>query len=66
MSGPGGRSKNRYELLNVRALKISIFDKNHTFRCMGGVFCVEIQRVPLKFHTKYLTHTLKDVDFIHK
>ena len=31
---------------------------------MGKIFCVEFQRVPLKFHTKYLTHTLKDVDFI--
>ena len=27
--------------------------------------CVEFQRVPLKFHTKYLTHTLNGVDFIH-
>ena len=26
---------------------------------MGKVFCVEFQREPLKFHTKY-THTLKD------
>ena len=63
---PGGRFKNRYELLNLRALKISIFNKNHTFRCMGKVFCVEFQRVPLKFHTKYLTHTLKDVDFLSR
>ena len=29
---------------------------NEIFRC----------RVPLKFHTKYLIHTLKDVDFIHR
>ena len=28
---------------------------------MGKIFCVEFQRVPLKFHTKYLTHTLKDI-----
>ena len=33
---------------------------------MGKVFWVEFQRYPLKFHTKYLTHTLKDVQFIHK
>ena len=26
---------------------------------MGEVVCVEIQRVILKFYTKYLTHTLK-------
>ena len=58
----GGRFKNAYELLNLRALKI----ENHIFQCMGKIFCVEFQRVPLKFHTKYLTHTLKDVDFIHR
>ena len=63
--GSGGRFKNTYELLNLRALKISKLHKNHIFQCMGKIFCVEFQRVPLKFHTKYLTHTLKDVDFIH-
>ena len=62
----GGRFKNVYELLNLRALKISMLFKNHIFQCMGKIFCVEFQRVPLKFHTKYLTHTLKDVDFIHR
>ena len=31
---------------------------------MGKIFCVEFQRYPLKFHTKYLTHTLKDMIFI--
>ena len=31
---------------------------------MGKIFCVEFQRIPLKFHTKYLTHTLKDMIFI--
>ena len=63
--GPGGRFKNTYELLSLRAPKISKLYKNHIFQCMGKIFCVEFQRVPLKFHTKYLTHTLKDVDFIH-
>ena len=33
---------------------------------MGKIFCVEFKRYPLKFHTKYLTHTLKDVYFIHR
>ena len=61
-----GRFKNAYELLNLRALKISMLYKNLIFQCMGQIFCVEFQRVPLKFHTKYLTHTLKDVDFIHR
>ena len=64
--GGGGVFKNTYELLNLRAFKISVFYKNHIFQCMGKIFCVEFQRVPLKFHIKYLTHTLKDVDFIHK
>ena len=62
----GGRFKNAYELLNLRALKIPMLYTNRTFQCMSKIFCVEFQRVPLKFHTKYLTHTLKDVDFIHR
>ena len=64
--GPGGRFKKAYELLNLRALKISMLYKKHIFQCMGKICCVEFQRVPLKFHTKYLTHTLKDADFIHR
>ena len=63
---PGGRFKNAYELLNLRALQISMLYKNRIFQCMSKIFCVEFQRVPLKFHTKYLTHTLKDVNFIHR
>ena len=63
---PGGRFKNAYELLNLRALKISTLYKNGMFRCTGKIFCVEFLRYPLKFHTKYLTHTLKDVYFIHR
>ena len=63
---PGGRFKNTNELLNLTALKISMLYKNHIFQCMSKIFCVEFQREPLKFHTKYLTHTLKDIDFIHR
>ena len=33
--GLGGRFKNAYELLNLRALKISMLYKNHIFQCMG-------------------------------
>ena len=58
--GPG----NGQELLNLRALKISMLYKNHIFQSMGKIFCVEFQRYPLKFHTKYLTHTLKDMIFM--
>ena len=61
---PGGRFKNIYELLNQRALKFSYVNKIHIFQCMGKIFCVEFQRYPLKFHTKYLTHTLKDMIFM--
>ena len=61
-----GPFKNAYELLNLRALKISMLYKKHIFQCLGNIFCVEFQRVPLKFHIKYLTHTLKDVDFINR
>ena len=46
-----GHFKNVYELLNLRALKISMLYKNHIFQCMGMMD---------------LTHTLKDVDFIHR
>ena len=65
MVSTGGHFKNVYELLNLRSPKISVSYKNHIFQHMGKVFCVEFQRFPLKFHTKYLTHTLKHVDFIH-
>ena len=61
---PGGRFKNTYELLNLRALKISIWYKNQIFQCMGKIICMEFQRIPLKFLTKYLTHTLKDDYFM--
>ena len=61
---PGGRFKNTYELWNQRALKFSYVNKIHIFQCMGKIFCVEFQRYPLKFHTKYLTHALKDMIFM--
>ena len=64
VSSSGGRFKNTYELLNQRALKFSYVNKIHIFQCMGKIFCVEFQRYPLKFHTKYLTHTLKDMIFM--
>ena len=31
---------------------------------MGKIFCGEFQRYPLKFHTKYFTHILKDTIFM--
>ena len=61
---PGGRFKKAYELLNLRALKFSPVNKIHIFQCIDKIFCEEFQREPSKFHTKYLTHTLKDTIFI--
>ena len=61
---PGGHFKNTYELLYLRALLISILYKHKIFQCMSKIFCVEFQRFSLKFHTKYLTHTLKDDNLI--
>ena len=59
------RSKNAYELLNIRSLKISMLHKNCVFHRVNKIFRVEFQMYPVKFHTKYLAHTLKDVYFIH-
>ena len=60
---PGERFKNVYEFLNLRALKISMLYKDHTFQCMGKIFCVEFQRVPLKFHTNILPKNWKRFRF---
>ena len=42
------------ELTNLRGLKFSILHRNHIFQCMGKIFCMELQRYPMKSHTKYL------------
>ena len=44
-----------FELLNMRSNKRLLIPDSD----MGKIFCVEFQRCYLKFHTKYLTHTLK-------
>ena len=56
-----GHFKNAYEFVNLGALKFTTLYQNHIFQCMGKIFWVEFQRYPLKFHTKYRTHTLKNV-----
>ena len=62
--------KKAYELLNLTALKISTLYRNCIFQCMAmyerGIFFVEFQRYPLKFHTKYLTHISKYVYFFRR
>ena len=64
VASPEGRFKNVHKLVNLGDIKSSLLNKLHIFQCMGKIFFVEFQRVPLKFHTKYLTHTLKDTIFI--
>ena len=59
-----GRFKNTYELVGLGARKFSLIDKLHIFQSMCKIFCMEFQREPLKFHTKYLTHTWKEMIFI--
>ena len=65
-TGPGGHFTNVYEVINLRAPTFSMLNENCLFQCMVKIFCVEFQRFPLKFHSNYLTHTLKDVSFIDK
>ena len=43
----GKRFKIVYQLVNLDTLKSSLLNKLHIFQCMGKVFCVELQRVPL-------------------
>ena len=52
-----GPFQNAYMFLNLGTLKFSPLHKIHISQCM--IFCVEFQRVPMKFHAKYLTYTLK-------
>ena len=42
----------------------NIFRKRHILQCMGSKFCAKFQRAPLKFHTKFWTHTLQYMLFI--
>ena len=60
---PGGRFKNAIELLNLRALKISMLNKSHIFQCMGKIFCVEFQRVPFEIPHKIAYPYIERYDF---
>ena len=46
--------------------EIDSLHKIHIFQYMVKIVCVEFQWVPLKFHTKYLTHTWKCKFFLTK
>ena len=54
--------------VNTYMLRIDKRYKNIMGEGGGGIFCVEYQREPLKFHRKYLTHTLDDwmIRFLYK
>ena len=52
----------RCRALKSQSIYFSPANKIVILQCNGKIFCVEFQRAPLKFHTKYLTHTLKDAD----
>ena len=60
----GPFQKNIFEVLNGRALKFSDLNETCILQCMDNIFCEEFQREPLKFHTKYFTHTMKDMSYI--
>ena len=62
--GPGWCFKNIYKLVNLEALKSSPFNKLHIFQGMGKTFCMEFQRVPLRFRSEYLNHTGKEMIFM--
>ena len=57
------RLKSMY--LNLGVLKSFLHHtKLYVFYWMGKILCMEFQTVPLKSHTKCLTHTLKDENMI--
>ena len=61
-----GNFKNAYQLLILRALKnFNIVWKSFCSIYGWDILC-RISNVPLKFHTKHLNHTLKDVWFIEQ
>ena len=62
----GARLTKAYDVTiqRYRNLHAKIEDsKIHILRCMGSKFCVKFQRFPLKFHTKFWTHTTQNMHF---
>ena len=57
--GARGAFQKAYELLNLRALKISMLYKNHIFQCTGKIFCVEVTcEIPHKISCPYIERAL--------
>ena len=64
---PGARLTKAYDVTiqRYRNSHAKIHDsKMHILRCMGSKFCVKFQRCPLKFHTKFWTHTPPNMHFM--
>ena len=64
---PGARLTKAYDVTiqRYRNSHAKIQDsKMHILWCMGSQFCVKFQRCPLKFHTKFWTHTLQNMHFM--
>ena len=63
---PGGRLTKTYDVTIPRyrksQRKITV-GKMHILRCMGSKFCVKFQRAPLKFHTRFWTHSPQNMHF---
>ena len=55
---PGGLFKKAYELVDLGDLKSSLLNKLHIFQCTDKIFCVEFQRVTLKFNNKKIPLTI--------
>ena len=63
--GTRGAFQKRLQALQTRVLKFSYLNTMDIFHCMWKIFCMEFQSVPLKFHTKYHTHTLNDTIYTY-
>ena len=63
---PGARLTKAYDVTIQRYRNSHAKIENskiHVLRCMGSKFCVKFQRCPLKFHTKFWTHTPQKMHF---
>ena len=63
---PGARLTKAYDVTIQRYRNSHAKIENskiHVLRCMGSKFCVKFQRCPLKFHTKFWSHTPQKMHF---
>ena len=65
-TSPGARLTKAYDVTIQRYRNSHAKTENgkmHILRCMGSKFCAKFQRCPLKFHTKFWTHTPQNMHF---